>query len=632
MPEKIIKGVDTNQGIAKYDYNSLANIPSLKTINGEPITGDGDIVVGDGAVTVIPSPVDVVQTTGNSETAVMSQQAVTNELDAIFNTIYCETVKNPYVSGGIQLNTATSDAGSTNNLKTRARTSGYISSPDLVLTIAEGYYVWVAFYSASNEYLGYSPKINAGSNMTVFQYAPEGAVKSIIVVGKTSNADITDFEAVAAAITAKKRPGSISSGSSGGSSELTVDVPENPGVLNTILKMRQLRDITVNYVASMPQTLAYWSPGPRKGMPYSSTRPEALFVPQCVSLYTYVSAASNPNSYLYTVDLFNEYNNENGKTYYGAVCSTFVGQALGIKPIYSTFQWPYQPRMEIIEPQDPLWLKLGDSFVTKGGGHVLMITGITRDGRGKIQTLEVSDTGSLVPSTVNMTLEKFKKTYPPASYIYCRYPDIYKSQYEQSPFVTVDEDDIAMAPVVFPPLMPRKGDKANYLENGYLTSEYVEIDVLNGDGYSQVEIYKNDSLLKTVDKEALIRLKTSDLGYGKYKACLTDGTNRSDYCYWMIVNTVTTVEDLKNGKIRVTFSSANADAKPVWVQWAGGVNNGTKHITEIDDAARAAGTIECDYPDITNPKVGNSFKIRVAFETEYGTVHGALTDTIELSK
>lgn len=597
----IIKSIKTNVGDAKYDYNSLANLPSFKTINNTSILGTGNISIND-------SP-EISNFTEND----------------VYNLIYCENVNTQYTLGGLQLSTN----GETNTLTTRARTNDYINTADMLISVAENYLINIAFYDSNGKYLGYSGTTYlSGNNICSHQYAPVGATKTKIVVKNSSNSDL-DVSILTNNIIIKKRPGSFSISPTSSGTEME-DIPENPGVLNTLLKMKQLRDIPFTALVDLPHKNGYWKAGNHTGMPYSSTRPEALFVPQCVSMYTYMSSLANPNSYLYTIDLNKEWNNDNGATYYGAVCSTYCGQALGIKPIYATFQWPYQPNMEIIEPQDPKWFKLGDTFVTKGGGHVLMITGITRNNRGTITKLEVTDTGSLKPATAVYTLEKFLQSFPPSSYIYCRYKNIHKSKYEQSPFVEVEGETPIEKPV-FPPLMPRKGDKSNYLESGYLTSEYVEIDILNGDGFDKVEIYKDDALLITLDKDSVIKLKTSELGYGKYKACLSDGTNRSNYCYWIIVNTSTTVEDLKNGKVKLTFSSLNPNVKGVWVQWAGGSNNGTKHISEINEEENDNGVIECDYPDITNPKVGNSFKIRVAFETEYGVIHGALTEPFTLT-
>lgn len=597
----IIKSIKTNVGSAKYDYNSLANLPSFKTINNTSIFGTGNISIND-------SP-EISNFTEND----------------VYNLIYCENVNTQYILGGLQLSTN----GEANALTTRARTNDFINTTDMLISVAENYLINIAFFDSTGQYLGYSGNTYlSGNNICSHQYAPAGATKAKIVVKNSSNSDL-DVSILPNNIIIKKRPGSFSPSSTSSATEME-DIPENPGVLNTLLKMKQLRDIPFTALVDLPHKNEYWKAGNHEGMPYSSTRPEALFVPQCVSMYTYMSSLANPNSYLYTIDLKKEWNNENGATYYGAVCSTYCGQALGIKPIYATFQWPYQPNMEIIEPQDPKWLKLGDTFVTKGGGHVLMITGITRNNRGTVTKLEVTDTSSLKPQTAVYTLENFLKSFPPSGYIYCRYKNIHKSKYEQSPFVEVEGETPIEKPV-FPPLMPRKGDKSNYLESGYLTSEYVEIDILNGDGYDKVEIYKDDALLFTLDKDAVIKLKTSDLGYGKYKACLSDGTNRSNYCYWMIVNTSTTFEDLKNGKVKLTFNSLNPNVKGVWVQWAGGANNGTKHISEINEEESANGVIECDYPDITNPKVGDSFKIRVAFETEYGVIHGALTEPFTLT-
>ena len=78
------------------------------------------------------------------------------------------------------------------------------------------------------------------------------------------------------------------------------DVPENIGVLNTILNMKQMAEVKYTPLASLPQQSGNFVAGvQKKGLPYSSTRPEALFVPGNVSLHTFMTAIQNPNSYLY---------------------------------------------------------------------------------------------------------------------------------------------------------------------------------------------------------------------------------------------------------------------------------------------------------------------------------------------
>lgn len=393
--------------------------------------------------------------------------------------------------------------------------------------------------------------------------------------------------------------------------EYRADVPENIGVLNAILNFKQLTEIKYTPKATIPHTASnYFTPGTqRTGIPYSSTRPESLFVPTNVSLHTFMTAMQNPNSYLYTVDL-SAVGNQNGNTYYGAVCSTACGYALGIEPNYSTHQWADIPGMEVIENQSAYGLKLCDTIV--GSGHVVMVTDITRNKRGKIGHITISEAINPVCKSTNYTPEELEAAYPPSTYKYCRYKKLYAVKHEQSPYVAV-EDETPQTATYNTEIIPRKGDKANWLKG-----VPVEIDVLKIGNYGSIQVYKDGEWLLSKPIASLITL--ADLEPGSYKARLSDGTNYSSYCYWMVVDAVSTATPTgSEGKVNVTFSASNAT--PVWVQWCNGSHNGTVHINPLTSEEAANGSTICTGEP-------GSYKVRVAFKTEYGIIHSELPEAI----
>lgn len=123
-------------------------------------------------------------------------------------------------------------------------------------------------------------------------------------------------------------------------------------------------------------------------------------------------------------------------------------------------------------------------------------------------------------------------------------------------------------------------------------------------------------------------LTLNDLGYGSYKARMTNGTDYSDWCYWIVVDaTATAVTTDRCQEVSVTFSASNAE--PLFVKWAGGKDNGTKHISVLTDMQKALGSAVCKYdPGYINDKQGGMYKIRVAFQTEYGIIHTPLQEAI----
>lgn len=519
-------------------------------------------------------------------------------INALSNSIFNKTLDVDFISGGIQVSTD----GTNNALNTRIRTD-FIDEINLKITTSDDVKVSLCFYTANGAYISGASYENTPV-LYAITVAPEGAWKVRIVAAYITNEVITDVDVLASKIEIK---------SATTETEYKNDIPENIGVLNAILNYKQLIEVEYETLGVIPHvTDGFMKVGKYRGIPYSSTRFEASFVPNNVSLHTFLTAVKNPNSYLYTVDL-GEQGNINGDTYYGAVCSTSIGYAFNLIPMYSTHQWATIPDMEIIENQSAYGLKLCDTIV--GEGHVVMVTDITRNKRGKIGYITISEAVNPRVKSTNYTPEKLEERFPPADYTYCRYKKLYAVKHTQSPYVAV-EDETPQEVTYNTAIIPRRGDKANWL-----VGTDVEIDVLEAGSYTSVEIYKDDALLATKDIAALITL--SGLGYGSYKARLTDGTNTSEWCYWMMVDAVSTAVPVgSDGKINVSFSASNAT--PLYVQWASGTSNGTVHITELSTAEVAAGSAECTYQS-------GSYKPRVAFRTEYGIILSVLPEAITVT-
>lgn len=759
--------------------------------------------------------------------------------------IFCVSMDVPWEKGGLQ-----SNDGTNNDLTNRMRT-GYIdvTKPYLFVDFDESVQLYAYFYSGET-YRDYISSCGAWlTSPFILSDIMPGGTKFVRFGAKlASNEDIEDVNIASSCIDIRTMRGVISDPYS----EYQSDVPESIGVLNTVLNFKQLTDISYTTKANLPSQAGDFAAGyAYKGLPYSSSRPEAGFVPNFISLHTFMTALQNPNSYLYTVDL-GEQGNENGDTYYGAVCSTSCGYALGIVPNYTTHQWKDVPGMDALEWQSVYGLKIGDTISSRLSGHVVMVTDITRNKRGRIGEITITEAVAPRVLSTKYTPETLEERFPPADYVYFRYSKIHEVKHIQSPFVAV-EDEVPQTVTYNTAIIPRKGDKANWL-----SGVPVEVDILDPGSYTDAEIYKDDAPFRTIslsggeiipvdrtvygipweigglqsadgtwndlntrakaryipstdlevtvqdgvkvslffydtanvyisasgfventgvisvkdyapenagfvslvianndnsviddldaitakvavsasaesntlpvviesgglyskdgseiqngsrfrsgfiplqnlkvsvsndvncniyyydaDKEfisytggwltdetalltaapegtAYIRfvmkrtddaavdldsarlyglkitltilgdmttetgervdvLNLTDLTYGSYKARLTDGTNHSDWCYWMVVDAVSTATPTGNaGEASVAFSASNA--MPLFVAWSHGTNNGTVHISIPTDEELAAGSAVCSYQ-------AGKYKVRVAFQTEYGIIHSEL--------
>ena len=397
------------------------------------------------------------------------------------------------------------------------------------------------------------------------------------------------------------------------------DKPENQGVQNALLNMAQLTEIVYMTKAVLPQSSKNFPAGQsHKGLPYSSTRIEGTYVPNNVSLHTFMTALQNPNSYLYSVDLGRDYGNVNGDTVYGTVCSMACAYALGIVANYTTSQWTKIPHMQTLEPGVQS-LVLCDTIV--GKGHVVMITDIVRDGEGRVLQCLVSEAIGSDAKSRYYTEQELSERFLVNTYAYCRYTDLAKVQHTPSEYVAVGDQQAQ--PVAYnTAIIPRRGDKANW----YYGTDVV-LDVLEKGNYTAVEVYKNEAHFNTIPLDMTNALKDghvitqTGLPAGSYKARLTNGTDVSAWCYWVVTDATFTATLQPDGQVHIAFSATNAT--PLFIQWTRINDNGAFHTTELTPQQAEEGIAVVKPPS-------QEFKIRVAFRTEYGIVYTQMQDGITM--
>lgn len=433
--------------------------------------------------------------------AAKAAQSANGMLTEAYNSIFSEPVVVEWELGGLQ----SSDA-STNTLSTRIRT-GYIPTQHLWIRCSGDAEVYVYCYASPRmaDYIGLCKvgDISIFTDIALDGVAPEGT-KCVRLVARHKDVPaqggtpVPDVAALGAMVTVSTMLGAIPDPYS----DYQPDVPESMGVLNAILNMKQLAEVRYTPLTELPAGTvdgnhsSHFKAGVEvAGLPYGSERQNAGFVPNFVSLHTFMMAIKNPNSYLYTVDTNKEFGNLNGHTYYSTVCSVACAYALNIVPNFTTHQWKTLPGMELIEPQSVYALKLGDTICTKaeGGGHIVMVTDITRNKRGRIGQITITEAAApRVKSTV-YTPETLEAEYPLNAWDYCRYGKIHAVKHARSPYVAV-EDETPQTVTYNTAIIPRKGDAANWR-----TDEAVEIDVLEPGTYTDVEVYKDGAAYKTIE-------------------------------------------------------------------------------------------------------------------------------------
>ncbi len=290
----------------------------------------------------------------------------------------------------------------------------------------------------------------------------------------------------------------------------------------------------------------YYYPGIKvRGIPYSSVKEINTYLFQDVSYYTFMTAVHNPNSVLYTEDISQyPYHGVNCAPYYGAVCSSSVMWALGIKTPYSSEQMISHPDMKRNKDQSIDSLKICD--VIWRTSHVQMIFDIEyqADTLYRITTFETSGESSHISK---YTKQDFQKMWDNESYVGYRYEKI---RYSDTPptfsgFASIEYND---------DLCPSKGDKAVYR-----TTDTVTVNIFNT-LYDTITLYKGNTIISSVRTNGE-RHTFYNLEPGIYTVNLQDDGKKSAPISFEIVET--NVHFLYEGGDYITVyfnSSATAES------------------------------------------------------------------------
>lgn len=307
----------------------------------------------------------------------------------------------------------------------------------------------------------------------------------------------------------------------------------------------------------------------RIGMLYGEGAYQDKRVGADVSLRTFMTAINNPYSLMYTENT-NEnhsqsaygityYGDYNSGAYMGMSCNIFVYNVLGSHITWSSFETDGgsaidENIVEKVYDQSSHGLRLMDILATQG--HVRIVSRLWRNKRNvvkKIQVSEIVGSGAINVLYSDTEFDSFLKNN---NYRIYRFKELYKNiDYEQSPFVTLDDEDV-LSYTYNNDICTFAGDYASFAEGDLIHINYEK------GIYTSMQIYKDDNLIDTIaiGEGHDVDLTNKNYSYGKYKARLTDGTNHSDFTYWEILN----LEISLNGE-ELTYSSENG--RPVFWSW-----------------------------------------------------------------
>lgn len=358
------------------------------------------------------------------------------------------------------------------------------------------------------------------------------------------------------------------------------DTPASQGALNVIKRAKQHLNIRWTPIKPVPKLVAKATQGvfpageEVTGLPYTSARLWDKFVGVNLSMETFITALQNPDSVIYTENLFGV--TENAAGYYGTVCSIFVGYALNLPYRVPTKLWPEIKGMHKLQNKSAYDVRLCDTLLNKK--HVAIIIDITRTLDGRIHSISVAEAKRPQCICTELSPEEFENIWfgKKQCDVY-RYDYLASVPYEPIPYVQVDDEPEAEV-AVNSVLGLNFGNKANYKKG-----ETVAYNIMES-GWKKLNIRKDGELLETVQLAAVPEKVTRNYTVcGSYEACCEDaeGKTGAGVSFKVVYGSLATEKTAyKAGEdILVSFAVENEAGTPLCLT----LNNETQNMVHIHE-------------------------------------------------
>lgn len=308
-------------------------------------------------------------------------------------------------------------------------------------------------------------------------------------------------------------------------------------------------------------------------LPYSQAEEYAKMLLFDVSLRTFITSLYNPHSLFNTENISREhsksrygfvYRGTNCATYYGNVCSGYTGWLMGLRGKVFTQQIPLIEGVNELEGINAY--NIMPSTILLNSHHCMYIQDVLTDEYGNRKIVVLGEMTTPTAKLIPYTPERLQTRLDSESHRYFSY-DRWNEIVNENQGWDGDEDFALIDIEQYTNGNYKFNDDICTFAGDYATfavGDKIYLNANNKGLYSTVEIYKNDTLLTTIQLSAVgdedewvdIDLTSLNLGYGVYKARLTDGINSSDYTYWEILDTSSTMYRT-SGNISADFTAEN---------------------------------------------------------------------------
>jgi len=275
------------------------------------------------------------------------------------------------------------------------------------------------------------------------------------------------------------------------------------------------------------------------GVPYSSVKHVGRYIGFDIFLKTFLAAVENPESVLYTENLYGKV--KNAECYYGKVCSSYTSYALqcGIWYVSKVHGPEFRDGVAIVEPQSALAAQPGDVIYTppktkNGGSHVEIVTEVVRNADGQVTHLRVEESR---PQTTSNTLRSAKAF---DAHLASRYRELYRitdldawrGGNRAEAFLFPNYEDDSATPQINRVLLLDRGDWVPY-EKG----QPVRINIMDRDdqGIRALVIKRGGRVVEEIKQPGKGVVERSFDACGDYTAhCVTNDGSLSQACEFAV--------------------------------------------------------------------------------------------------
>lgn len=386
------------------------------------------------------------------------------------------------------------------------------------------------------------------------------------------------------------------------------DKPTDIGVQNVRKRVEQFLKQSWKALHDVPKyDKGYFDEGRvYTGIPYSFAAESDGIVGFNISLYTFITAISNPFSFIYTVDLREEpFVEILPGPYYGVVCSSAVSYFLGMDFHYVTYLLDSCPWLVRLPEQDPNQIRVGDVIWKKN--HVMLVYDIVRDSANHITRVTLAEGNIPLTKSLTLSFEDFQRRWETDLYlIYC-YTNIGETSYDSTADDLYEVGDVMGE--ITSGICTARGDRVCFRKG-----DNVEINTIKKPR-ERVVLYKDASYYGEYYSENH-SLTIDGLGFGSYTAIL-DSYDSSNATHFSVLDYSVDAARVSSTSLRVSYHSENAT--PIYVAFC---NSQYRYISvyPLSEIDSNRGFVIIPIEDVDC----RDLHIRVFFEGQFGRVSSPL--------